>query len=160
MPSFDVVSELDKHQVTNAVDQSNRVVGNRFDFKGVDARFERKDSIVEVIAEADFQVRQMVEMLTAELVGRKVDVKCMEIGDVVESGKTAKCIVTLKEGIDSDNARKIVKMIKNEKLKVQAAVQGEQVRVTGKKRDDLQQVIAFLRQSELDLPLQYQNFRD
>lgn len=160
MPSFDVVSELDKHQVSNAVDQSNRVVGNRFDFKGIDARFERKDSVVEVIAEAEFQVRQMVDMLTSELVNRKVDIKCMEVGDIVESGKTARCAVTLKEGIDSDNARKIVKMIKNEKLKVQAAVQGEQVRVTGKKRDDLQQVIAFLRQSELDLPLQYQNFRD
>ena len=160
MPSFDVVSELDKHQVSNAVDQSNRVVGNRFDFKGIDARFERKDNVVEVIAEAEFQVRQMVDMLTSELVNRKVDIKCMEVGDIVESGKTARCAVTLKEGIDSDNARKIVKMIKNEKLKVQAAVQGEQVRVTGKKRDDLQQVIAFLRQSELDLPLQYQNFRD
>lgn len=160
MPSFDVVSELDKHQVSNAVDQSNRVVGNRFDFKGIDARFERKDSVVEVIAEAEFQVRQMIDMLTSELVNRKVDIKCMEVGDIVESGKTARCAVTLKEGIDSDNARKIVKMIKNEKLKVQAAVQGEQVRVTGKKRDDLQQVIAFLRQSELDLPLQYQNFRD
>ncbi|MBB1489525.1 YajQ family cyclic di-GMP-binding protein [Oceanospirillum sediminis] len=160
MPSFDVVSELDKHQVSNAVDQSNRVVGNRFDFKGIDARFERKDSVVEVIAEAEFQVRQMVDMLTSELVNRKVDIKCMEVGDIVESGKTARCAVTLKEGIDSDNARKIVKMIKNEKLKVQAAVQGEQVRVTGKKRDDLQQVIAFLRQSDLDLPLQYQNFRD
>jgi len=160
MPSFDVVSELDMHQVTNAVDQSNRVVGNRFDFKGVDAKFVRKDNVVEVIAEAEFQVKQMLEMLQAELIRREVDVKCMDVGDVVESGKTARSIVTLQEGIDADTARKIVKMIKNAKLKVQAAVQGEQVRVTGKKRDDLQQVIALLRQSELDVPLQYQNFRD
>ncbi len=160
MPSFDVVSELDNHQVTNAVDQSNRVVGNRFDFKGVDAKFKRKDNIVEVIAESDFQVRQMVEMLQAELIRREVDVKCMDIGDIIERGKTASCIVTLQEGIDSDTARKIVKLIKGAKLKVQAAVQGEQVRITGKKRDDLQQVIAFLRKEDMDVPLQYQNFRD
>lgn len=160
MPSFDVVSELDMHQVTNAVDQSNRVVGNRFDFKGVDAKFVRKDNVVEVIAESEFQVKQMLEMLQAELIRREVDVKCMDVGDVVESGKTARSIVTLQEGIDADTARKIVKMIKNAKLKVQAAVQGEQVRVTGKKRDDLQQAIALLRQSELEVPLQYQNFRD
>ncbi|WP_417596610.1 YajQ family cyclic di-GMP-binding protein [Oceanospirillum sp.] len=160
MPSFDVVSELDMHQVTNAVDQSNRVVKNRFDFKGVDARFLRKENVVEVVSESEFQVRQMVDMLQAELIRREVDVKCMEVGDIIESGKTAKAIVTLQEGIDTDTARKIVKMIKQEKLKVQAAIQGDQVRVTGKKRDDLQQVIAFLRQSELDIPLQYQNFRD
>ncbi|MAC46775.1 MAG: YajQ family cyclic di-GMP-binding protein [Oceanospirillum sp.] len=160
MPSFDVVSELDMHQVTNAVDQSNRVVGNRFDFKGVDAKFVRKDNVVEVIAESEFQVKQMLEMLQAELIRREVDVKCMDVGDVVESGKTARSTVTLQEGIDADTARKIVKMIKNAKLKVQAAVQGEQVRVTGKKRDDLQQAIALLRQSELEVPLQYQNFRD
>ncbi|WP_028301792.1 YajQ family cyclic di-GMP-binding protein [Oceanospirillum beijerinckii] len=160
MPSFDVVSELDMHQVTNAVDQSNRVVGNRFDFKGVDAKFVRKDNVVEVIAESEFQVKQMLEMLQAELICREVDVKCMDVGDVVESGKTARSTVTLQEGIDADTARKIVKMIKNAKLKVQAAVQGEQVRVTGKKRDDLQQAIALLRQSELEVPLQYQNFRD
>lgn len=160
MPSFDVVSELDKHQVNNAVDQSNRVVGNRFDFKGVDARFERKDSVVEVMAQTEFQVDQMVDILRAELIRRDVDVRCMEVGDVVESAKTARCTIKLQEGIDTDNARKIVKMIKDEKLKVQAAIQGEQVRVTGKKRDDLQQVIAFLRQKELDIPLQYQNFRD
>ncbi|WP_028305013.1 YajQ family cyclic di-GMP-binding protein [Oceanospirillum maris] len=160
MPSFDVVSELDMHQVTNAVDQSNRVVKNRFDFKGVDAKFVRKENVVDAIAESDFQVRQMVEMLQAELIRRDVDTKCMEVSDVVESGKTARAAITLHEGIDSDNARKIVKMIKSEKLKVQAAVQGEQVRVTGKKRDDLQQAIAFLRQLELDIPLQYQNFRD
>ncbi len=160
MPSFDVVSELDMHQVTNAVDQSNRVVTNRFDFKGVEAKFVRKDNVVEVISESEFQVRQMVDMLQAELISRKVDTKCMDVGDVIESGKTAKAIVTLQEGIDTDTARKIVKMIKQEKLKVQAAIQGDQVRVTGKKRDDLQQVIAFLRQAELDIPLQYQNFRD
>lgn len=160
MPSFDVVSELDMHQVTNAVDQSNRVVKNRFDFKGVDARFVRKDNVIEVISESEFQVNQMVDMLQAELIRRDVDIKCMEVSDVTESGKTAKAVVTLLQGIDTDNARKIVKLIKNEKLKVQAAIQGDQVRVTGKKRDDLQQVIAFLRQAELDLPLQYQNFRD
>lgn len=160
MPSFDVVSELDNHQVNNAVDQSNRVVGNRFDFKGVDARFSRKENVIELSAQSEFQINQMVDILRAELIRREVDVKCMEVDDIVETAKTARCTVKLQEGIDTDNARKIVKMIKDEKLKVQAAIQGDQVRVTGKKRDDLQQVIAFLRQKELEIPLQYQNFRD
>ncbi|SFC02898.1 hypothetical protein SAMN05660443_1214 [Marinospirillum celere] len=161
MPSFDVVSELDKHQVTNAVDQANRLVGNRFDFKGVDARFEQAGSNEVVIhAEAEFQVRQMLDILRSELVRKEIDLACLEEGDVSEANKSARMPVKLREGIESDLAKKIVKMIKDAKLKVQAQIQGDQVRVTGKKRDDLQQVIALLKGADLDMPLQFNNFRD
>ena len=161
MPSFDVVSELDKQKVTNAVDQSRRVVDNRFDFKGIDAKFERTDNVVTIIAEADFQVQQMLDILSGTLHKGGIDIRCLEKGEVELSGKTAKMKVTLREGVSQELAKKIVKMIKDEKMKVQAAIQGDQVRVTGKKRDDLQEVIAMLRASkDIDLPLQYQNFRD
>ncbi|WP_416886252.1 YajQ family cyclic di-GMP-binding protein [Marinospirillum sp.] len=161
MPSFDVVSELDKHQVTNAVDQANRVVGNRFDFKGVDASFELgKDYDVQLKAEAEFQVEQMLEILKAELIRKGVDITCLEEGDIQEANKSARQSVKLREGIESDTAKKIVKLIKDAKLKVQAQIQGDQVRVTGKKRDDLQQVMALLKGAELELPLQFINFRD
>jgi len=161
MPSFDVVSELDKQKVTNAVDQSRRVVDNRFDFKGIEAKFERTDNVVTIVAEADFQVQQMLDILSGALHKGGIDIRCMEKGEVELSGKTAKMKVTLREGVSQELAKKIVKMIKDEKMKVQATIQGDQVRVTGKKRDDLQEVIAMLRASkEIDLPLQYQNFRD
>jgi uncharacterized protein YajQ (UPF0234 family) len=161
MPSFDVVSELDKHQVTNAVDQANRLVGNRFDFKGVNARFEQsgKNEVV-LHAEAEFQVKQMLEILQAELVRKGIDISCLEEGKVEEANKTARMTITLREGIETELAKKIVKMIKDSKIKVQAQIQGDQVRVTGKNRDDLQQVMALLRGAELDMPLQYINFRD
>lgn len=161
MPSFDVVSELDKHQVTNAVDQANRLVGNRFDFKGVDARFEltNKNEVI-LHAEAEFQVKQMLEILQAELIRKNIDAACMEEGKVEEANKTARMPVKLREGIETELAKKIVKMIKDAKLKVQAQIQGEQVRVTGKKRDDLQEVMALLRGADLEMPLQYINFRD
>lgn len=161
MPSFDVVSELDKHQVTNAIDQANRLVGNRFDFKGVNARFEQsgKNEVV-LHAEAEFQVKQMLEILQAELVRKGIDISCLEEGKVEEANKTARMPVKLREGIETELAKKIVKMIKDSKIKVQAQIQGEQVRVTGKKRDDLQQVMALLRGAELEMPLQYINFRD
>ena len=160
MPSFDVVSEVDLHQATNAVDQANRIVANRFDFKGVDAKFERDERVITIQAEAAFQAQQMLDMLQSALMKCQIDIACMEINEPVEAGKTCKQTVILKHGIDTDSARKIVKLIKGEKLKVQAAIQGDQVRVTGKKRDDLQTVISFLKAQEIDLPLQFTNFRD
>lgn len=161
MPSFDAVSELDKHQVTNAIDQANRLVGNRFDFKGVNARFEQsgKNEVI-LHAEAEFQVKQMLEILQAELVRKGIDISCLEEGKVEEANKTARMPIKLREGIETELAKKIVKMIKDSKIKVQAQIQGDQVRVTGKKRDDLQQVMSLLRGAELEMPLQYINFRD
>lgn len=160
MPSFDAVSEVDLHQLTNAVDQASRIVANRFDFKGVDAGFEREERSVTISAEAEFQVEQMQDMLRSALVKCDIDPRAMEVGDAVQSGKQVRQKVTLRHGIDSDTCKKIVKAIKDAKLKVQAQIQGDQVRVSGKKRDDLQQVIAMLREMPLDLPLQFTNFRD
>ncbi|MFK7731698.1 MAG: YajQ family cyclic di-GMP-binding protein [Pseudomonadales bacterium] len=160
MPSFDVVSEVDGHQLTNAVDQSNRVVDTRFDFKGIEARFERDDYVVNLTAEAEFQLQQMVDMLRATLIKCSIDPECMEVGDVSLSGKLSKQSVQIKQGLDQPMTKKIVKMVKEMKLKVQAQVQGEQVRVTGKKRDELQQVMAMLREADIGLPLQFDNFRD
>jgi len=160
MPSFDVVSEVDLQEVNNAVDQANREIGTRFDFKGVDARFERKDNEVELTAEADFQLNQMLDILRDKLAKRSVDVRALELRDPQPSGKLMHQTVVVRQGIDKDLARRIVKMIKDQKMKVQAAIQGEKVRVSGKKRDDLQGVIAMLKDSKVDLPLQYNNFRD
>lgn len=160
MPSFDIVSEVDKHQLTNAVDQVNRTVVNRFDFKGVDAEVEMNDFTLTVRAEADIQVDQMVDMLRAALVKCDIDPLAMDVGDKEQSGKQVKVAITMKNGLDKELSKKIVKIIKDEKLKVQAAIQGDQVRVTGKKRDDLQQVMAMLRGKELEQPLQFNNFRD
>jgi len=160
MPSFDVVSEVDKHEVSNAVDQANRETGTRFDFKGVDARFEQNEYVVTLRAEAEFQVQQMLDILRAKLVKRGVDVSCIEAGDIQLSGMKSFQEATLRQGIDAPLAKKIVKMIKDKKMKVQAAIQGDQVRVTGKKRDDLQEVMAMLRKEDLGLPLQFSNFRD
>ena len=160
MPTFDVVSEVDIHQLTNAVDQSNRIIANRFDFKGVEASFQRDERIVTMTAEATFQLEQMLDMLKSALIKCGIDIACLDTADVIESGKTCKQTITLRHGIDSDSCKKIVKSIKAEKMKVQAQIQGEQLRVSGKKRDDLQTVIAFLRQQDFGLPLQFNNFRD
>jgi len=160
MPSFDIVSEVDLHQLTNAVDQAGRIVANRFDFKGVDASFGRNERIVELTAEADFQLAQMEDMLRSALVKCEIDPRAMDVGEVETSGKVVRQTVQLKHGLDSDQCRKIVKRIKEQKLKVQAQVQGEQVRVTGKKRDDLQTVMAMLRDEDFGAPLQFNNFRD
>lgn len=160
MPSFDVVSEVDKHILTNSVDQANRLIGNRFDFKGVDAKFERNDFVVIIWAEVDFQLEQMLDVLKSSLHKNAIDIKCLEVADPKPLGKQVRQEVTVRTGLDSDLCRKIVKMIKDKKMKVQAQIQGDQVRVTGKKRDDLQAVITMLRESELDMPLQYNNFRD
>jgi uncharacterized protein YajQ (UPF0234 family) len=161
MPSFDIVSEVDMHEVNNALDQSNREVGTRFDFKGIDASFElTNDSDISVSAESDFQIQQMLEMLRGKMVKRGIDIKSLKEGDVQLVGKKASMIVAVQQGIESEIARKIVKAIKEAKLKVQTAIQGEKLRVTGKKRDDLQQVIALLKESSFGVPLQYENFRD
>mgnify|MGYP001330975939 FL=1 len=160
MPSFDVVSELDGHEVANAVDQANREVATRFDFKGTGAKFEVSDFVVNLEAPADFQLKQMVDILTQKLSKRGIDVACMKVEEPEIALNKARQKVLLRHGIDSDDARKIVKLLKESKLKVQSQVQGEQVRVTGKKRDDLQDAIALLKQAELELPLQFTNFRD
>ncbi len=161
MPSFDIVSEVDMHEVRNGVDQSNREIGTRFDFKGVDARYELTDSSeILVSAEVDFQIRQMLDILKAKLVKRGIDVKALKEGDVELSGQKAVMRVVVQQGIESDLARKLVKMIKQTKIKVQAAIQGEKLRVSGKKRDDLQGIIAMLKEASLNIPLQYNNFRD
>ena len=160
MPSFDVVSEVDAQEVNNAIDQSNREVNTRFDFKGVDAKFESDETGIEMAAEAEFQLQQMMDILRIKLVKRKIDIGCLVVEEPVASGKLVRQHITVRQGIDAELARGIVKMIKQEKIKVQAAIQGEKVRVSGKKRDSLQQIIALLRESKIDLPLQYNNFRD
>ena len=159
MPSFDVVSELDKHEVTNAVDNAIKDLDRRYDLRGK-GTFEFKEKTVTLTAEAEFQLEQMIEILKLALVKRKIDVQCLEVKDHYASGKVVKQEVVLREGIDKELAKKIVALIKDAKLKVQAAIQDEQVRITGKKRDDLQEAIALLRTQELGMPLQYNNFRD
>ncbi len=160
MPSFDIVSEVDAHEIRNAVDQANREIGTRFDFKGTNSHIDIGELKATLISETEFQLGQMRDVLRNKLVKRGVDVGCIEFEAPHAVGKTARQEVIFRHGLTSDIAREIVKMIKEHKLKVQAAIQGEQVRVTGKKRDDLQSVIALLREQKLELPLQYNNFRD
>ena len=160
MPTFDIVSEVDLHEFTNAVDQAGRIIETRFDFKGVDAKFERSELSVTLFAEADFQITQMEDMLRAALIKCKIDPMAMIMGDIVTAGKQVKVLVTIQNGLEAELARKIVKLVKESKLKVQSQIQGEKVRITGKKRDDLQQVMALLREQDLDQPLQFNNFRD
>ncbi|MEN8166824.1 MAG: YajQ family cyclic di-GMP-binding protein [Pseudomonadota bacterium] len=160
MPSFDIVSEVDIQEVRNAVDQANREIDTRFDFKGVDAKFEQSETEITLRAEQEFQLGQMMDILRQKLVKRKVDIACMDIKDPETSLNAARQQVIIKQGIDTVTAKKMVKEIKAGKIKVQAQIQGEQVRVTGKKRDDLQQVISMMRDADYDLPLQFQNFRD
>lgn len=160
MPSFDVVSELDMHEVTNAVDQANKEISSRFDFKGTNARFERNDYTVTLIAPTDFQLKQMLEILSLKLSKRGIDVACMEPADPEIAIHEARQNVTLRHGLDSALSKKIIKQIKDSKLKVQASIQGDKIRVTGKSRDDLQSAIALLKKAEVGLPLQFENFRD
>jgi uncharacterized protein YajQ (UPF0234 family) len=160
MPSFDVISEVDTHELTNAVDQANREIGNRFDFKGVDATFELKENVITLGAEVDFQLQQMLDILKGRLVKRSIDISCLKADEPEVVGQRATQKVTVIQGIEADIARKIVKHVKELKMKVQIAIQGEKLRVTGAKRDDLQKVIAVLREGEFGLPLQYDNFRD
>lgn len=160
MPSFDTVSEVDMHEVTNAIDQAKRELGNRWDFKNVDADIVFENQKVIFSAEQDFQLDQLVEMLQMALAKRGVDSRALaEAGDS-KAGKLVKKTFELKQGIESLIAKKMVKMVKESKIKVQAAIQGDKVRMTGKKRDDLQQVMTLLRESDIDIPLQFNNFRD
>lgn len=160
MPSFDVVSEADLQEVRNAVDQADREVGQRFDFKGSNARFELKESEITLRAQSDFQLGQMMDILHAKLVKRGIDIAALEKKPPVLNLNDARQLVVVRQGIETDRAKKILKAIKDAKLKVQAQIQGEQLRVTGKKRDDLQEVIALLKGQDFGLPLQYTNFRD
>src|SRR5512135_387704 len=162
MPSFDIVSEVDKTEVKNAVEQTNKEVGTRFDFKGSDARIEQAELVLTVHADNEFQLSQVQEILNGKLAKRGVDIRALDVSDKIEkiSGNKVKRACTIKAGVETELAKKIVKLIKESKLKVQASIQGDTVRVTGKKRDDLQEAIAFVKKSITDFPLQYQNFRD
>lgn len=160
MPSFDVVSKTDQHEVTNAVDQANREITMRFDFKGTNARLELAKDSITLIAPSDFQLKQVDEILRNKLAKRNVDIRSLDYKDPDVKLNEARQEVKVKQGIDAELAKKIVKLIKDTNIKVQASIQGDQVRVTGKKRDDLQSVIAMLREAKLTLPVQFENFRD
>jgi len=161
MPSFDIVSEINLHEVTNAVDQANREVNTRFDFKGSESNysFDNKE-VITLKTETDFQLKQMVDILQAKLLKRGIDIVCLKVNDPQINFKQAVQTINLQQGIQADFAKKIIKLIKDSKIKVQTAIQGEQIRVSGKKRDDLQEAIALLRNQPLEQPLQYINFRD
>src|SRR5690606_21023910 len=161
MPSFDIVSEVDKHELTNAVDQANRELETRYDFRGVEASFELGSDQVTLAAQEEFQIDQMLPMLQMALAKRKIDQRVLGESKDSKSGKQVKRSFAIKQGIDQPTAKQVVKIIKDSKVKVQASIQGDSVRVTGKKRDDLQEAIALLRGSEeIELPLQFNNFRD
>lgn len=160
MPSFDVVSEIDLHELTNAVDNANREVTKRFDFRGVDASFELKDGAVKIAAEVNFQLDQLREILHIQMVKRKIDIKCLEAKDPEKLGKQVLTWLSARQGLEPLLSKKLVKLIKDSKLKVQVAIQGDKLRVTGKKRDELQSVMALLRDADVEMPLQFNNFRD
>lgn len=161
MPSFDIVSEVDKQEIRNAVDQVNKEVANRFDFKGSDARVEQLEQVLTVYADDDFKLDQVQEVLNARLIKRGLDIRSLEIGRSEKvSGNKAKRVVTVKSGVDSELAKRIVKLLKDAKLKVNASIQGDSVRVSGAKRDTLQEAIALVRKQVTEFPLQFQNFRD
>ena len=160
MPFFDVVSELNAHEVTNAVDQANRELGQRFDFKDTGARFELKELLVTLHAQVEFQLKQMLEILKLRLSKRGIDLACLEVKDPRSNLAAATQEVVLRQGIDADTGRHIVRVLKDSGLKVQGSLQGDKVRVQGKQRDDLQSAIQFLRGAKIEMPLQFNNFRD
>lgn len=160
MPSFDVVSEVDAHELTNAVDQTNRELGNRFDFKGADARVEQEADGLLLEADNDFQVKQIIDILYQKMTKRGIDISSLENKPSEARGMRTRQKIIVRQGIDKELGKKIVKLIKDSKIKVQPSIQGEQVRVSGKKRDDLQQVMALLREAELGQAVQFTNFRD
>ncbi len=160
MPSMDIVSEISLEDVRNAVDNANRELDTRFDFRGVEASFEWKKPNVVIRAEGDFQIKQLCDMLRSQLTKRKVDAKAMSLGSLDHSGKSFTQQVTFQEGIEQEIAKKVVKFIKAEKLKVQTAIQGDKLRVTGKKRDDLQAVMKLVREADLQQSFQFNNFKD
>ena len=160
MPSFDIVSEVDVHELTNAVDQANRELANRFDFKNVEAKFALDDRLITQSAPSEFQLQQMTDILRARLIARGIDARCLDFGDVEANLAGARQKITVKQGIERDLAKKIQTTIKDAKLKVEAQINGDKLRVTGKKRDDLQAAIALLRGQTFERPLQFDNFRD
>jgi uncharacterized protein YajQ (UPF0234 family) len=160
MPSFDVVSEIDTHELTNAVDQAVRELSQRFDFKDTGAEFELEGTTVTMSAPADFQLKQMLEILKLKMAKRGIDVACLDVKDPVVNLARAKQDVVLRQGIDQETGKKVSRLLKDSKLKVQSQIQGEKVRVTGKKRDELQEAIALLRKGTFDVPLQFNNFRE
>jgi len=160
MPSFDIVSEVDNHELTNAVDQANRELDTRFDFKGVEAKFELEDGVIQQSAPSDFQLKQMTDILRARLIARGIDVRCLEFGDVETNLAGARQKVSVKQGIERELAKKIQATLKEAKLKVDSQINGDKLRVNGKKRDDLQGAIALLKGTEFERPLQFENFRD
>jgi len=160
MPSFDVVSEVDAHELTNAVDQANREVSQRFDFRDTGANYELAGLAITLHAPVDFQLRQMLDILKLRLTKRGIDISCLDPGEPEIALNAARQQIVLRHGIDADSGRKLQRLVKDSKLKVQAAIQGEQLRVTGKQRDDLQAAMALIRQAVLDRPLQFKNFRD
>ena len=160
MPSFDIVSEIDMHEVTNAVDQTKRDLGNRWDFKNVDADVELDDKGITISAPQEFQLEQLLDMLRMAFAKRSIDSRALSENGDSKAGKLVKQHLELKQGLETDMAKKIVKLIKDQKMKVQSSIQGDKVRVTGKKRDDLQEAMAMLREAELDVPLQFNNFRE
>ena len=160
MPSFDVVSDFDAHEARNGVDQASREVNTRFDFKGTGSKLELDEQVITMTSQSDFQLQQMLDILRQKLAKRGIDLACLEEKEPEFSGNEARQQIILRKGIDSDLARKLVKMVKSSKLKVQAAIQGDKLRISGKKRDDLQAAIAFLKEADIELPLQYENFRD
>ncbi|MDH3350551.1 MAG: YajQ family cyclic di-GMP-binding protein [Gammaproteobacteria bacterium] len=160
MPSFDVVSDFDAHEASNGIDQANREVTTRFDFKGTGSKFELDGQTISLTTQSDFQLKQMLDIMRQKLAKRGIDIACLEEKEPEFSGSEARQQVILRKGIDADLARKLVKMVKSSKLKVQAAIQGDKLRISGKKRDDLQAVIALLKEADVPLPLQYENFRD
>lgn len=161
MPSFDVISEVDKHELTNAIDQARRDLGNRYDLRGTDARFEQEDdNVITQFAPTEYQLDQLLEMLRLRLAGRHIDLRCIDLGDVETNLAGARRKITIKQGIEQAQAKKIIAKIKEAKIKVDCQIQGEKLRINGKKRDDLQATIAFLKKAELEVPLQFENFRD
>lgn len=161
MPSFDIVSEVDKQEIRNAIDQVNKEVGTRFDFKGSDARVEQTDYTLTIYADDEFKLSQVLDILMVKLAKRGVDVRCLDKGEVEKvSGNKAKQQVTVKTGVESDLAKKIIRLIKDSKLKVQGSIQGEAVRISGAKRDTLQEAIQLVKKSVTEFPLQFQNFRE
>jgi uncharacterized protein YajQ (UPF0234 family) len=160
MPSFDVVSEIDRHELANAVDQANRELEQRFDFKGTKAKFVLEETTVSLSAPQEFQLKQMLDILKIRIAKRGIDVQCLEVKDAETNLAEARQQVVLKHGIDAETAKKMSRLVKDSKLKVQAQIQGEKLRVTAKQRDELQQVIALLRKAEVGVPLQFNNFRD
>lgn len=160
MPSFDIVSEINQHELTNAIDQTNREISNRFDFKDSNAKVVLTKSQITITAPTEFQLKQVDEIMRNKLTKRNIDIRVLTYKDIDKNLSEARQLIDVKDGIDQENAKKIVKLIKDAQFKVQAAIQGNQIRVTGKKKDDLQDVIAHLRQAKTDVPLQFNNFRE